>query len=102
MKNAKLDIHVLLDAYFELNQESKYDPELDLTINQIAHEWDYEILDGNIPSTEKITDFVLFNPKRIIKKGETKPFVKMAALPIDNRNISNTGSRTYKGGGSRF
>ncbi|MCG7988394.1 MAG: restriction endonuclease subunit S [Candidatus Thiodiazotropha lotti] len=53
-------------------------------------------------STKKITDFVSFNPKRTIKKGETKPFVEMAALPVDSRDISEIGSRTYKGGGSRF
>ena len=53
-------------------------------------------------STKKITDFVSFNPKRTIKKGETKPFFEMAALPVDSRDISEIGSRTYKGGGSRF
>jgi very-short-patch-repair endonuclease len=53
-------------------------------------------------SPKKITDFVLFNPKRTIKKGEIKPFVEMAALPIDSRDISKIGSRQYKGGGSRF
>ena len=53
-------------------------------------------------STKKITDFVLFNPKRTIKKGETKPFIEMAALPVDRRDISEIGSRIYKGGGSRF
>lgn len=53
-------------------------------------------------STKKITDFVSFNPKRTIKKGDTKPFVEMAALPVDSRDISEIGSRTYKGGGSRF
>lgn len=53
-------------------------------------------------STKKLTEFVSFNPKRTIKKGETKPFVEMAALTVDSRDILEIGSRTYKGGGSRF
>ena len=53
-------------------------------------------------STNKITDFVSFNPKRTIKKGEAKPFVEMAALPVDSRDISEVSTRTYTGGGSRF
>lgn len=53
-------------------------------------------------STNKITDFVSFNPKRSIKKGEAKPFVEMASLPVDSRDISEVSTRTYTGGGSRF
>src|SRR5690554_1870607 len=49
-----------------------------------------------------ITDFVDFNPKRRIQKGTAAPFVDMAALPVDSRDISAIGERVFKGGGSRF
>lgn len=38
---AKLDIHILLDAYFELNKKLIYEPELDETINDISNRWGY-------------------------------------------------------------
>ncbi|WP_223670367.1 restriction endonuclease subunit S [Kangiella shandongensis] len=53
-------------------------------------------------SNKTISDIVDFNPKRPIKKGETKPFIEMAALPVDNRDVSELGEREFKGGGSKF
>ncbi|EOX4793612.1 restriction endonuclease subunit S [Vibrio alginolyticus] len=53
-------------------------------------------------SNRTISDIVDFNPKRPIKKGETKPFIEMAALPVDNRDVSELGEREFKGGGSKF
>jgi type I restriction enzyme S subunit len=53
-------------------------------------------------SNKIISDIVEFNPKRSIKKGEVKPFIEMAALPIDNRDVSQIGEREFKGGGSKF
>lgn len=53
-------------------------------------------------SNKTISDIVDFNPKRPIKKGETKPFIEMAALPVDNRDVSEFGEREFKGGGSKF
>lgn len=53
-------------------------------------------------SKKTISDIVDFNPKRPIKKGETKPFIEMAALPVDNRDVSELGEREFKGGGSKF
>ncbi len=50
----------------------------------------------------KITDIVDFNPKRLVKKGSVAPFVDMAALPVDNRNISAIREREFKGSGSKF
>ncbi|WP_298632510.1 restriction endonuclease subunit S [uncultured Umboniibacter sp.] len=50
----------------------------------------------------KITDIVDFNPKRVVKKGEIAPFVDMAALPVDSRDISEIGEREFKGSGSKF
>lgn len=50
----------------------------------------------------KITDFIDFNPKRAVKKGEVAPFVDMAALPVDSRDISEIGEREFKGSGSKF
>ena len=50
----------------------------------------------------KIDQLVAFNPSRPIKKGSVAPFIDMAALSVDSRDISEIGSRQYKGGGSRF
>jgi type I restriction enzyme S subunit len=50
----------------------------------------------------KITDFVDFNPKRVVKKGEVAPFVDMAALPVHSRDISEISEREFKGSGSKF
>ena len=53
-------------------------------------------------SNKTISEIVDFNPKRPIKKGEIKPFIEMAALPVDNRDVSELGEREFKGGGSKF
>ncbi|MBV1929030.1 MAG: restriction endonuclease subunit S [Gammaproteobacteria bacterium] len=50
----------------------------------------------------KITDIVDFNPKRLVKKGSVAPFVDMAALSVDSRNIDTIGEREFKGSGSKF
>jgi type I restriction enzyme S subunit len=49
-----------------------------------------------------ITDLVDFNPKRTLKRGTVAPFVDMAALPINARDISVIGEKVYSGGGSKF
>jgi type I restriction enzyme S subunit len=48
-----------------------------------------------------ILDIVEFNPTRRLKKGEIAPFVEMAAIPENDRNISSIEYREVKGG-SRF
>ncbi len=53
-------------------------------------------------SNKTISDIISFNPKRLIKKGEVKPFIEMAALPVDNRDVRELGEREFKGGGSKF
>ena len=53
-------------------------------------------------SNKKLSDLIDFNPKRTIKKGELKPFIDMAALPVDSRDIPKIGSKEFKGGGSKF
>ncbi|WP_336931887.1 restriction endonuclease subunit S [Vibrio cholerae] len=53
-------------------------------------------------SNKTISEIVDFNPKRPIKKGEIKPFIEMAALPVDNRDVSELGEREFTGGGSKF
>ncbi|NOX08776.1 MAG: restriction endonuclease subunit S [Gammaproteobacteria bacterium] len=50
----------------------------------------------------KITDFIDFNPKRALNKGCLAPFINMAALPVDSRDINQIGEREFKGGGSKF
>lgn len=45
-KTAKLDIHILMDAYNFLNDNCDYDPELDATIRDIGKQWDYSL---NVP-----------------------------------------------------
>lgn len=50
-----------------------------------------------------LSEIVEINPKRTIKKGETTPFIDMAALPINSRDVNVAiCSREYKGGGSKF
>jgi type I restriction enzyme S subunit len=49
-----------------------------------------------------ITKVVEFNPSRQIKRGTVAPFVDMAALPENQRDISYTAEREFTGGGSRF
>jgi len=51
---------------------------------------------------KKITDIVDFNPKRSIEKGRIAPFVDMAALSVDSRDISVIDEREFNGGGSKF
>ena len=53
-------------------------------------------------SNKTISEIVDFNPKRPIKKGEIKPFLEMAALPVDSRDVSELGEREFKGGGAKF
>lgn len=49
-----------------------------------------------------IADIVEFNPKRQIKIGEAKPFIEMAALPVNNRDVGVISKKEFKGGGSKF
>ncbi len=51
---------------------------------------------------KKLSNIIDFNPKRPIKKGELKPFIEMAALPVDNRDVSYLKEKEFKGGGSKF
>ncbi|WP_319476313.1 restriction endonuclease subunit S [Marispirochaeta aestuarii] len=49
-----------------------------------------------------IADIIDFNPTRSIKRGEKKPFIDMASIQANFRDITNYVYREYKGGGSRF
>jgi type I restriction enzyme S subunit len=49
-----------------------------------------------------ITDVVEFNPLRQIKRGAVAPFVDMAALSENQRDISYVTEREFTGSGSRF
>lgn len=51
---------------------------------------------------QKITEVVDFNPPRAIKRGSLAPFVDMAALPENQRDIAYVSEREFSGGGSRF
>ena len=55
---------------------------------------------GSEPNNSTL-DIVEFNPTRRLKKGEIAPFVEMAAIPENDRNISSIEYREVKGG-SRF
>jgi type I restriction enzyme S subunit len=50
----------------------------------------------------KITEIVDFNPNRPLKRGMVAPFVDMAALPVNARDIIEIGSREYTGNGAKF
>lgn len=48
------------------------------------------------------TNAVVVNPTVSLKKGETYPFVEMAAVEPGKRSVSESEYRQYKGGGARF
>ena len=50
----------------------------------------------------KLVDLVAFNPSVRLKKGETAPFIEMAALPTNARDIPEVGARQFSGSGSKF
>ncbi len=51
---------------------------------------------------QEITEVVDFNPPRGIKRGTVAPFVEMAALPENQRDIAYVSEREFSGGGARF
>jgi type I restriction enzyme, S subunit len=51
---------------------------------------------------ETLKEIANFNPSRRISRGTLAPFVDMAALPTNGRNINTIGQREYQGGGSKF
>ncbi|MBD9378120.1 restriction endonuclease subunit S [Pseudoxanthomonas sp. PXM04] len=51
---------------------------------------------------QKITEVVDFNPPRVIKRGAVAPFVDMAALAGNQRDIAYVSEREFSGAGSRF
>lgn len=50
----------------------------------------------------KLADLVHFNPSVRLKKGEVAPFIEMAALPTNARDIPELGAREFSGSGSKF
>ena len=48
------------------------------------------------------SEAVIVNPKVRLERGETYPFVSMAAVNPDSRNAFPGEKREYRGGGSRF
>lgn len=50
----------------------------------------------------KLSDLVVFNPKRPLKKGECAAFVEMAAVPENGRDIIRIDEKTFTGSGSKF
>jgi type I restriction enzyme, S subunit len=51
---------------------------------------------------EVLKEIAEFNPSRQIRKGTLAPFVDMAALPTNGRDVSTIAQREYQGGGSKF
>ena len=49
-----------------------------------------------------LSDAVLINPKTLLKRGKTYPFVDMAAVNAGSRCVFATKRRKYSGGGARF
>jgi len=56
------------------------------------------------PSIAKLEEVAVVNPRRKVKKGEAVPFIEMAALPKNGRDISvfDLQTRLAKGAGSHF
>lgn len=54
--------------------------------------------------TARLADLAELNPRRRVKKGETVPFIEMAAIPTNGRDIdpANMQWRVAKGSGSHF
>ena len=46
--------------------------------------------------------FDQFQPKRPLEKGALAPFIEMADLPEEERDVSGIGNRVFNGGGSKF
>lgn len=59
-------------------------------------------VDGWAPKL--VSDIADINPSRGLKKGEESPFVEMAALPVNGRDIplQDVATRAFSGSGSRF
>jgi type I restriction enzyme S subunit len=53
-------------------------------------------------SKQKLSKIADFNPSRKISRGQNAPFIDMAALPVNSRDISDVGVREFNGSGSRF
>jgi len=53
-------------------------------------------------SKQKLSEIIDFNPSRKIMKGRIAPFIDMAALPVNARDISDVGEREFNGSGSKF
>jgi type I restriction enzyme, S subunit len=43
-----------------------------------------------------------FNPPVKLKRGEVLPFIEMAALPTNNRYVTEIGKKEFTGSGARF
>ncbi|MFZ7202821.1 restriction endonuclease subunit S [Avibacterium avium] len=50
----------------------------------------------------KLSDIAELNPKRTLKKGTVAPFVEMAALPTNAKNITEIAQKAFSGSGSKF
>ena len=50
----------------------------------------------------KLSELVDFNPTTRLRKGEIAPFIEMAALAADARDIPEIGQREFSGSGSKF
>ncbi|MCY6412060.1 restriction endonuclease subunit S [Acinetobacter sp. VNH17] len=53
-------------------------------------------------SFETIKDIVNFNPSRPLSKGKEFPFIDMASLPINGRDVTEISHKVFNGGGAKF
>lgn len=53
-------------------------------------------------SFETIKDIVNFNPSRPLSKGKEFPFIDMASLPVNGRDITEISNKVFNGGGAKF
>ena len=51
---------------------------------------------------ETIKDIVNFNPSRPLSKGKEFPFIDMASLPVNGRDINEVSNKVFNGGGAKF
>lgn len=50
----------------------------------------------------KLSEIIDFNPTRSLKKGKVAPFIEMAALSQDSRDISYSFQKEFNGSGTKF
>ncbi len=102
------NIYALKDAFSESNLPFKVDLLSWHSIPESFHaniKEAYFVIQENILGAitdKKLSDIINFNPTYEIKKNETLPFIDMASLSANSRDVLRITKKQYKGSGSQF